>query len=118
MANIERIYDFNTKNNIAMKLITSFHNNFPVNRKTKELSEICRKLVGTLLEDKEYSELVNRMEKMVDVANAIYPNTTKLWVRTTGESIALALDGSDKSMYLAIHTVHRRYSDIDDILPR
>lgn len=106
------------KNNTAMKLITSYHNNLPVNRKTKELSEICRKLVGTLLEDREYSELVNRMEKMVDVANALYPNTTKLWVRTAAESVALALDGSDKSMYLAIHTVHRRYSDIDDILPR
>lgn len=99
-----------------MKLITSCHNNLPVNRKTKELSETCRKLVGT--EDKEYSELVNRMEKMVDVANALYPNTTKLWVRTAAESIALALDGSDKSMYLAIHTVRHRYSDIDDILPR
>jgi uncharacterized ferredoxin-like protein len=118
MVNIERIYDFNTKNNIVIKLITSFHNNLPVNRKTKGLSEICRKLVGTLLEDKEYSELVNRMEKMVDVANALYPNTTKLWVRTAAESVALVLDGSDKSMYLAIHTVHRRYSDIDDILPR
>lgn len=118
MANIKRIYDFNTKNNITMKLITSFHNNLPVNRKTKELNEICRKLVGTLLEDREYSELVNRMEKLVDVANALYPNTTKLWVCTAAESVALALDGSDKSMYLAIHTVHHRYSDIDDILPR
>lgn len=118
MANIKRIYDFNTKNNIVMKLITSFHNNLPVNRKTKELNEICRKLVGTLLEDREYSELVNRMEKLVDVANSLYPNTTKLWVRTAAESVALALDRSDKSMYLAIHTVHRRYSDIDDILPR
>ena len=108
----------NLQNNNAMKLITSCHNNLPVNRKTKELSEICRKLVGTLLEDKEYSELVNRMETMVNVANALYPNTTKLWVRTAAESIALVLDGSDKSMYLAIHTVRHRYSDIDDILPR
>lgn len=117
MANVERIYEI-LQNDKAMKLITSVHNNLPVNRKTKELSDICRKLVGTLLEDKEYSELVNRMEKMVDVANALYPNTTKLWVRTAAESIALALDGSDKSMYLAIHTVRHRYSDIDDILPR
>lgn len=101
-----------------MKFITTFHNNLPTNRKTKELSDILRKLVGTLLEDNEYSELVNRIEKMVDVANALYPNTTKLWVRTAAESIALALDGSDKSMYLAIHTVRHRYSDIDDILPR
>lgn len=101
-----------------MKLITAFHNNLPVNRKTKELNDICRKLVGTLLEDREYSELVNRLETMVDAANAIYPNTTKLRVRTAAESVALALDGSDKSMYLAIHTVRQRYSDIDDILPR
>lgn len=101
-----------------MKIITSFHNNLPTNRKTKELSDILRKLVGTLLEDNEYSELVNRMEKMVDVANTLYPNTTKLWLRTAAESIALAQDGSDKSMYLAIHTVRHRYSDIDDILPR
>jgi predicted transcriptional regulator YheO len=101
-----------------MKLFTSCHNNLPVNKKTKELSEICCKLVGTLLEDREYSELVNRMEKMVDVANALYPNTTKLWVRTAAESVALALDSSDKSMYLSIHSVRQRYSDIDDILPR
>lgn len=101
-----------------MKLITAFHNDLPTNRKTKELSDILRKLIGTLLEDKEYSELVNRMEKMVDVANTLYPNTTKLWLRTAAESIALALDSSDKSMYLAIHTVRHRYSDIDDILPR
>lgn len=101
-----------------MKFITTFHNNLPTNRKTKELSDILRKLVGTLLEDNEYSELVNRMEKLVDVANALYPNTTKLRVRTTAESVELALDGSDKSMYLAIHTVRHRYSDIDDILPR
>lgn len=101
-----------------MKFITTFHNNLPTNRKTKELSDILRKLVGTLLEDNEYSELVNRMEKLVDVANALYPNTTKLWLRTTAESVGLALDGSDKVMYLAIRTVHHRYSDIDDILPR
>lgn len=117
MANVERIYEF-LQNDKAMKLITSCHNNLPVNRKTKELSEICRKLVGTLLEDKEYSELVNRMQKLVDVANALYPHTTKLWLSTSTESVALALDGSDKSMYLAISTVHHRYSDIDDILPR
>lgn len=101
-----------------MKLITHCHNNLPVNRKTKELSEILRKLVGTLLEDREYSEMINRLEKLVDVANALYPNTTKLWVCTSAESVALALDGSDKSMWLAVHTVQHNWADVKDLLSR
>lgn len=101
-----------------MKLITNFHDNLPANKKNKEVAEILRKLVGTLLEDREYSELVNRLEKLVDVANALYPKTRKLWVRTCANSIALALDGTDKSMWLAIHTVEHRWDDVKELLPQ
>lgn len=101
-----------------MKFITHFHNNLPTNKKTKELSEILCKLRGTLLEDKEYSEMINRIEKLVDVANALYPKTTPVWVRTSAESVAIALEGSDKSMWLGIHTVLHKWDDVNNILPR
>lgn len=101
-----------------MKFITHFHNNLPTNKKTKELSEMLYKLRGTLLEDKEYSEMINRIEKLVDVANALYPKTTPVWVRTSAESVAIVLEGSDKSMWLGIHTVLYKWDDVKDILPR
>lgn len=100
-----------------MKFITSFHNNLPANRKTKEIAEILRKMQHTLLADEEYEELVERIKTLVCVSNKIYPHTKELWVRVAAESIAVALDGSDKSCYLGVATVENTWSDIEKHLP-
>lgn len=100
-----------------MKFITSFHNNLPANRKTKEIAEILCKMQHTLLADKEYEELVERIKTLVRVSNNIYPHTKELWVRVAAGSIAVALDGSDKSCYLGVATVENHWCDIEKHLP-
>lgn len=101
-----------------MRFINSFHNNLPANRKTKEIVEILRKVQNTLLADEEYEELIVRVNTIVDVGNALYPRTTKLWVRVQPESIAVALDGTDKSCWLGVATVKQAWCDIEKLLPR
>ena len=100
-----------------MKFITSFHNNLPANRKTKEIVEILRKMQHTLLAEEEYEELVERIKTLVLVSNNIYPHTKGLWVQEGAASIAVALDGSDKSCYLGVATVKNTWSDIEKHLP-
>lgn len=100
-----------------MKFITSFHNNLPANRKTKEIAEILRRMQHTLLAEEEYEELVERIKTLVLVSNNIYPHTKELWVQVSAVSIAVALDGSDKSCYLGVATVENTWSDIEKHLP-
>ena len=100
-----------------MKFITSFHNSLPANRKTQEIADILRKMQHTLLADEEYEELIERIKTLVRVGNNIYPRTKGLWVRVMSESIAVALDGSDKSCYLGVATVENTWSDIEKCLP-
>jgi hypothetical protein len=100
-----------------MKFITSLHNSLPANRKTKEIAEILRKTQKTLLTEEEYEEFIACVKTLVDVGNALYPKTSKLWVRVGQESIAVALDGSDKSCYLGVATVENTWSDIEKSLP-
>ena len=100
-----------------MKFITSFHNSLPANRKTREIADILRKMQHTLLADEEYEELIERIKTLVHVGNNIYPRTKGLWVRVMSESIAVALDGSDKSCSLGVATVENTWSDIEKYLP-
>ena len=101
-----------------MKFIKTFHNNLPANRKTKEIAEILRKVQDALLTEEEYEEFISRVNSLVDVGNALYPRTTKLWVRVQPESIAVALDGTDKSCWLGVATVKQAWCDIEKLLPR
>ena len=71
----------------------------------------------TLLADEEYEELIERIKTLVHVGNALYPHTKGLWVHVESESIAVALDGSDKWCYLGIATVENTWSDIEKCLP-
>lgn len=96
-----------------MKFITSFHNNLPANRKTKEIAEILRRMRHTLLAEEEYEELVERIKTLVLVSNNIYPHTGQLWVQASAASIAVVLDGSDKSCYFGVATVENTWSDIE-----
>lgn len=100
-----------------MRFITSFHNNLPANRKTKEIADILRKMQHTLLADEEYEELIERIKTLVYVGNALYPHTKGLWVRVGSEFIAVVLDGSDKTCYLGVATVENTWSDIEKYLP-
>lgn len=100
-----------------MKFITSFHNNLPANRKTKGIAEILRRMQHTLLAEEEYEELVERIKTLVLVSNNIYPHTKGLWVQVDAGSIAVVLDGSDKSCYLGVATVEKTWSDIEKHLP-
>lgn len=101
-----------------MKFIRTFHNNLPANRKTKEIAEILRKVQDALLTEEEYEEFILRVNTLVDVGNTLYPRTTKLWVRVQPETIAVVLDGTDKSCWLGVATVKQAWCDIEKLLPR
>lgn len=101
-----------------MKFIVSTHNSLPANKKNKEVSDICHKLVGTLLGDEDYLEMIEALRKLVDVANALYPRSRPLEV-CGGRKDHLSIRVKDRQdmIYFAIKDVEHCWADVKDLLP-
>ena len=104
-----------------MKVIYRFHNNLPHNNKAVAVSEKLRHLVGVEYEPQEEREVVDTVKAIVERANSEYPRTTGYSVRTTKDvhtrhidAIVVALDNSDKCLYLAIAEGHTKWRDVVD----
>lgn len=105
----------------TMKIIYRLHNNLPHNNKAVAVYEQLRHLVGVEYEPQEEREVVDTVKAIVERANSEYPRTTGYSVRTTKDvhtrhidAIVVALDNSDKCLYLAIAEGHRRWAEIDN----
>lgn len=101
-----------------MKIIYGLHNNLPHNNKAVAVYERLRHLVGVEYEPQEEREVVEAIKAIVDKGNSEYPRTTGYSVRTTKDvhtrhidGIVVALDNSDKCLYLSIAEGLKRWDE-------